>query len=1087
MAETIDELVAQIAITLKDFQRATVDYVITQMYEQDRKKILVADEVGLGKTIIAKGVLLKALQLKYDGKRPFHVIYICSNQVLAHQNLRKLNPFRESAQPYSRLIFLAFRHSESNLPLRLSSLTPTTSFNITQSVGVKDERAIIFKLLHDYAYFANREETLMALFRGNRQIGETNWNNLAGHYIRNADDFLRPGLSRKFKVRLESVSFQASRMPQIAGFIQIASGITLWEGIQRLVNRLHQHLNIDPLSYAYELIRILRYELTQVCVEFLDADLFILDEFQRFKTLLDGEDQSEAGEIARAVLGDDQARVLLLSATPFKSFTTRLEELSHENHFNEFKKLVIFLGGKNGETIWESVRQDQEAFFQMLRFPRETLDKFPEAVALKTQLEQKLKTLMTRNERLSVANDNDDMVLLNTQNRMKVLPEDVRNFIAIDQAAEILKEIVSRNSRFSGSVMEFSKSVPYPLSYLRGYNLREILNQFKDVPEIKALLRKNKDSFIDFNKINNYRPIGMMEGRQAYPNGKLRVLADECFDHNGHLLLWVPPSKPYYAPFGVYAKSVGFSKILVFSGWVMVPRAVSTLLSYEAERRTIGQEDMAANQEKGRRSYFTSDNKRHPRPMITYPGSEDKLRMTNICLTYPAIIFHQWISADVFAGEDDQKYTDIRARIIKILKTQIGELDIEARFMNNARVDPRWYWLLPALTDRLHDRNLNLAFIVGEESGAKRLHYQYLQRTMGELIQGTGGEVGMFPNDIFEVMADLVLSAPANVALRIYSSYFPGSQSSQLCAYKTADAFVSLFNKPESIAVIRLSSKDDVFWRQVLSYCASGNILAMLEEYVYLLMDCENKQTPEEISGALENILAIKTTNVKVDDRQGFYDEKGKDMRCHFAISYGDQKIGTEAGNDRMVNVREVFNSPFRPFVLTSTSIGQEGLDFHYYCRKILHWNLPHNPIDLEQREGRINRYKGLVIRQCLAAKIPLSKLINAGDTLWSRLFDIAERELKRPQDSDLVPFWYINDGDFKIERLVPIHEFSRDELRFERIKETLALYRLTFGQPRQEELLEAFRNAGLTNEEVQLIRSSLLINLSPLERTDGA
>jgi len=346
---------------------------------------------------------------------------------------------------------------------------------------------------------------------------------------------------------------------------------------------------------------------------------------------------------------------------------------------------------------------------------------------------------------------------------------------------------------------------------------------------------------------------------------------------------------------------------------------------------------------------------------------------------------------------------------------------------------------------------------------------------------GRSEEIGLFPDDIFEVLADMVLSSPANAALRIYSGYFPNSPGNQYSAYKTADAFVSLFNKPESIAAIRLSVKDDIFWRQVLYYCASGNITAMLEEYVYLLKDCENKHTPEEISSVLENILSIKTTSVRVDDRLGFYDEKGRDMRCHFAISYGDQKIGTEAGNDRMVNVREVFNSPFRPFVLTSTSIGQEGLDFHYYCRKILHWNLPHNPIDLEQREGRINRYKGFVIRQCLAAKIPLNKLISADQTLWQRLFSLAEIELKRPQDSDLVPFWYINNGEFKIERLVPIHEFSRDELRFERIKETLALYRLTFGQPRQEELLEAFRNAGLTNDEVQLIRSSLLINLSPL------
>lgn len=55
--------------------------------------------------------------------------------------------------------------------------------------------------------------------------------------------------------------------------------------------------------------------------------------------------------------------------------------------------------------------------------------------------------------------------------------------------------------------------------------------------------------------------------------------------------------------------------------------------------------------------------------------------------------------------------------------------------------------------------------------------------------------------------------------------------------------------------------------------------------------------------------------------------------------------------------------------VVATTSIGQEGLDFHNYCRVIMHWNLPSNPIDLEQREGRINRFKCLAIRQNVADK----------------------------------------------------------------------------------------------------------------------
>ena len=49
--------------TLKDFQRKTVDYVFDRLYgENGIGRFLVADEVGLGKTMIAKGIIAKAIE-----------------------------------------------------------------------------------------------------------------------------------------------------------------------------------------------------------------------------------------------------------------------------------------------------------------------------------------------------------------------------------------------------------------------------------------------------------------------------------------------------------------------------------------------------------------------------------------------------------------------------------------------------------------------------------------------------------------------------------------------------------------------------------------------------------------------------------------------------------------------------------------------------------------------------------------------------------------------------------------------------------------------------------------------------------------
>jgi hypothetical protein len=46
-----------------------------------------------------------------------------------------------------------------------------------------------------------------------------------------------------------------------------------------------------------------------------------------------------------------------------------------------------------------------------------------------------------------------------------------------------------------------------------------------------------------------------------------------------------------------------------------------------------------------------------------------------------------------------------------------------------------------------------------------------------------------------------------------------------------------------------------------------------------------------------------------------------------------------------------------------------------------------------------------------------------------------------------MVPFW-IFDGPFKIERRLPMLPLSRESARLDDLKQSLALYRLTFGQP---------------------------------------
>lgn len=53
----VDEHVKRSLASLKDFQRATVNVVYDNLFKNGQQRMLVADEVGLGKTIVAKGVI----------------------------------------------------------------------------------------------------------------------------------------------------------------------------------------------------------------------------------------------------------------------------------------------------------------------------------------------------------------------------------------------------------------------------------------------------------------------------------------------------------------------------------------------------------------------------------------------------------------------------------------------------------------------------------------------------------------------------------------------------------------------------------------------------------------------------------------------------------------------------------------------------------------------------------------------------------------------------------------------------------------------------------------------------------------------
>lgn len=1124
--QALAEYVEAALRNLKDFQRCTVDTAYQQLFEGEQRCMLIADEVGLGKTIVAKGIIAKKLKERMDAGRrtPFRVTYICSNQVIANENVRKLNLFPSSVhlkKPVSRLIFLA-RDEEECVEvgklrqhlLELNSLTPATSFEVQNSSGLKEERAIIYALLCKDRKLSNRRKRLQWLLKG----GVTKVRPFRAYLERMAGEQYKDDLPKRFIRQMKREQLPISET-EVYAHLAGKRTRSIYEALVQFTELIDGRTEKTFHRGCLVLINNLRRILIRCCLRYVNADLYILDEFQRFRDLIDPDSQKEEAIIAQKLLipkGPSLAnapRVLLLSATPFKAFTDHDDVERGEDHHREFRKILEFLLDKNDTQLKHYDHHRQALYKQLLGLRKGEIDLDP---THRHELETLLRAVICRTERNSVADDPSIMIEDQSKETLQINDGDIVNYRRTDQIVQALNRL---NVRLDQPI-EYCKSALFPLSYLDHYKIKELLEAHKTNPEIHACLLRNKNAWLSLGRdVHQYKMVvgGPSNGEPS--NARLTMLVEKAIGQKGAGLLWVPPSLPYYPLNGAFEGTSTFSKTLVFSAWVMVPRVIGTLLSYEVERQTIGNADAHDAGKQSKPKYFNAEGKRrHPVPQIRFSRKgrdrDAQLRsMSNFCLLYPSLSLANM--ADLVANLRKKRNLDqLRCDLQSLFQQAIDTSDLK-QFSTSGGDRDRWYWAAPLLLDKANNQwsaTLEEWFNGDEEddswgrktyfrgasenASAKELHFEHL-RECYEDPAATG--LGALPDDLAEVLADLALGSPAVLTLRSLQRMFrqQGNETAMaranakvmIGAFDAADEFINLFNKPESIAAVRLGTASRRYWHMVAGYCADGCLQAVLDEYFHVLKG--QNVDAEGAIGQLIGSVNLDTASISVDDVNTFLPDnpakpnKLRKMRCHYAVPFGNQRIETEEGGKRAANLREVFNSPFRPFVLATTSIGQEGLDFHSYCRRIVHWNLPSNPIDLEQREGRINRYKGLVIRQFLATKY-CDKLggevaKTPGD-IWERLFEIAdEHERKARGKCELVPYWHVETDGIKIERVVPMYPYSSDQAKLAKILKTLAVYRLAFGQPRQAELVEHLLEHEFSDEEMKQILDNLMVNLSPI------
>lgn len=400
---------------LQEFQAAAVQRICDQLNaENGSRRFLLADEVGLGKTMVARGVI-DELRERSDSRKGSVCVYLCSNLEIADQNQNKLND-AERSEPPTRLTLIPLRaaaihRARARKQPQLFVFTPGTSLHLGGATGIKSERKMLLACLYGWKphKIGAKLSSWIEFFRCG--AGQQSKGGAAAWIASCAPAELRreiaameeSGLYRKMIGRWS----QAKVSLRLAGEGNPSSYYVLdaiYHAVAEMADcpndarewrRVRKNRNI--------LIGELRKGVAEAAIDFLAPDLVLVDEFQRFKEIIDL--SVEKGELAcRLFAGAGKApRVLILSATPYKAVTFDHEQ---EDHYKDFNRTLSFLlADRPDKTDW---LKDVDGF--LLDFKKNLTGdsvELPALIELKDKLERLLKQVMCRTERNRYIFDED--------------------------------------------------------------------------------------------------------------------------------------------------------------------------------------------------------------------------------------------------------------------------------------------------------------------------------------------------------------------------------------------------------------------------------------------------------------------------------------------------------------------------------------------------------------------------------------------------------------------------------------------------------------------------------------------------------
>lgn len=1052
--------VAENNIHLLNYQAKSVDFICNKLQEQ--KKVLLADEVGLGKTIIAKGVVARLARQHWENlkkhqqePRPFRVAYLCPNQNVANQNnpkFRNMFPDKQIAQNEKKRERLENLLSEESLKEQAKKLKLTAN---QLTYILKPEGTVYTRLCR----------WLIGIYSG-KTLQETMTDVERAYYLPDEEH-------KRSSVNINSEKGEGSNSAKgtdgtrnwakkhMEAVLKIANSSVLtafWNKYKESLPSSEKYYEFNCLVVAYLTSQIEQdYRLSMQHLYAAESSQVNLGNTVQFESLT----PKTSFDIGKG-LGTYQERALIFATLavwkkpPIPTWLNDLMSLESErvkDYQAAYDNYVRRLNLLNLDVIENMVPQtlkdtfnsskttsendqtpDDKRFIKEARraFIENNVEQFMDYDLVIMDEFQNFSELIGCGSQEKFEAYKIASALLNKKNCKVLLlsatPFSVENVIVDTEEPDEMENSVDERGTLSENTFDhFKKLIHFMIDSEPDAPDAEVW--FKDWNEnrknpknCRELMHQIGIFRTERNAATLHSPVIEQDlAKNLAPDFTRRIQTNLFMKKDKNYIGAYGDSTPYPLVFGAGYQFSGKGNRL--------PAVLGDYYSDEALKELQSRLQTEIQNARSETAQKTAEEK--------LQSVEDKIGKT---IPLPAdkqmFLTENDLSGQVPLDTGHARFEALKHDLLKVSETGISTASM--------------LWVPPC-----HPSNELGGAFAGRKGFSKTLifsHYQMTPMAFTYLLcNEAGAQIGQHADqNKSEVFFHIDLKKGQPSAIVIQKEEVTASEDNQPYA-KTAKAFsmyfTHLFSHPVGIAAVRSVYRDGDYLKAVQSYCDDGCLGDVLTEYTSLLA-AELNDSDVRMAQAVKKVDALRISEPKLNLQEG---EQLKPQKISAANLFA---VGLFAENQnssdlviRMANIKNAFNSPFWPFVFTSTSIGAEGIDLHWYARNIVHWNAPARPLDIEQREGRVLRYRCHALRLNERLQGVVEQACVKDDWIGSDMFGT---QLNFSADTE-------GEGDtacYHVIRKTCFESESGERDWFEHGKKIVAVYRSVLGTSDADQLL---------------------------------